>query len=69
MTPTIRTKLKVKDAADYTGLSVSTLNKMRLTGVGPIFIKAGRAVIYDAADLDAWLSARRRRSTSDQGRA
>jgi predicted DNA-binding transcriptional regulator AlpA len=69
MNPIIRSKLKVKDAADYTGLSISTLNKMRLTGDGPIFIKAGRAVIYDAADLDAWLAARRRRSTSDQGRA
>ena len=32
-------KLNVKEAAAYLGLSVSTLNKMRLTGTGPPYMK------------------------------
>ena len=53
-------------AAEYLALSASTLNKMRLTGDGPPFVKVGsRAVAYRKADLDAWLNARVRRSTSD----
>ena len=53
-------------AAAYIGLSTSTLAKMRLRGDGPAYSKAGaRVVVYDIADLDAWLAGRRRHSTSD----
>lgn len=63
-------KLRAPEAADYVGLSASTLAKMRLRGDGPAYSKAGpRIVVYDAADLDAWLAARRRCSTSDEGGA
>jgi hypothetical protein len=31
-----------------------TLKVMRVKGGGPSFHKDGRAVIYDAAELDAW---------------
>ncbi len=56
------------EAADYLGLAESTLNKMRLTGAGPRYLKiTARRVAYDTADLDAWLASKRRRSTSDQG--
>lgn len=51
-------------AASYLGVSVTFLNRSRLVGDGPVHIKAGRKVIYDRADLDAWLSSRRRSSTS-----
>lgn len=51
-------------AATRTGLSGSTLRKLRLTGDGPRFLKLGRAVRYRAADLDEWLAARTRSSTS-----
>jgi predicted DNA-binding transcriptional regulator AlpA len=61
------TRLSVTAASEYIGLSVSTLNKLRVFGGGPIFLKLGRRVAYDAADLDAWLTSKRRRSTSDQG--
>jgi predicted DNA-binding transcriptional regulator AlpA len=45
-------------AAGYVGLSPSTLEKKRLTGGGPAFIRlGGRAVGYDVRDLDAWLDA------------
>jgi predicted DNA-binding transcriptional regulator AlpA len=59
-----RRMLRTEDAANYTGLSASTLNKLRLTGGGPEYIKVGKSVVYDPADLDAWLSSKRRRSTS-----
>lgn len=60
------TKLRAPAAAEYLGLSTSTLAKMRLRGDGPVYMKAGRRVVlYDADDLDAWLESRRRRSTSE----
>ena len=58
-------RLRVSDAARYLGLSESTLAKMRLRGDGPTYSKAGvRVVVYAMADLDAFLDARRRTSTS-----
>ena len=61
-------KLRAPAAAEHVGLSTSTLAKMRCRGDGPPYIKAGpRVVVYDVADIDRWLAARRRRSTSDPG--
>lgn len=58
--------LRSPAAAEYIGLAQSTLAKMRLRGDGPLFSKAGpRIVVYDIADLDAWLETRKRRSTSE----
>jgi predicted DNA-binding transcriptional regulator AlpA len=55
-------------AARFLGLSESTLEKMRLYGTGPPFIKLGpKAVGYDRNVLDAYKKARTRRSTSDTG--
>ena len=62
------TRLSVKSASVIVGLSVSTMNKLRVHGGGPTFLKLGRRVVYDSRDLDFWLEARRRTSTSDQGR-
>jgi predicted DNA-binding transcriptional regulator AlpA len=60
--------LSVAEAAKHMGLSESTLNKGRMTGRGPLFIKiSARRVGYDLADLDEYLATNRRRSTSDQG--
>jgi predicted DNA-binding transcriptional regulator AlpA len=59
-----RQMLRTESAALYTGISTSTLNKMRLTGDGPEYIKLGRTVVYDAKSLDDWLDANRRKSTS-----
>jgi predicted DNA-binding transcriptional regulator AlpA len=60
--------LRTPGAAEYTGLAVSTLEKMRLTGDGPEFIRLSvRAVGYEIEALDRWLESRRRRSTSDTG--
>ncbi len=58
-------RLRTRDAATYVGSSSSTLEKYRLTGEGPAFIKLGRVVVYDTEDLDRWMADRRCRSTSD----
>ncbi|ODT69034.1 MAG: hypothetical protein ABS75_18455 [Pelagibacterium sp. SCN 63-23] len=55
--------IKTKAAAEYTGLSKSTLDKLRCFGGGPAYLKLGRAVVYSTDDLDAWLSERRRETT------
>ena len=59
-------RLRTGAAADYVGYAESTLEKKRLTGDGPPFIRLGRTIVYDTADLDRWLAARRATSTSDR---
>ena len=59
--------LRTCEAADYCGSSASTFEKLRLFGGGPRYMKIGRRVVYDPTDLDAWLAANRRTSTSDHG--
>ena len=52
--------LRTLEAATYLGLSPSTLEKYRVRGGGPKFIRlGGRAVGYDLRDLDAWLDGQR----------
>ena len=52
--------LRTPAAADYVGLSASTLEKMRLSSAGPEFVRlGGRAVGYDVRDLDEWLDEQR----------
>ena len=63
-TPKYDCTLTVRDAADHLGLSISTLDKLRCTGTGPVYFKLGRAVRYDLQDLDDWLAFRRVSSTS-----
>ncbi|HZK90158.1 MAG TPA: helix-turn-helix domain-containing protein [Stellaceae bacterium] len=58
-------RLRTPAAADYLGYAESTLEKKRLTGDGPPFIRLGRVIVYDTRDLDDWLTERRARSTSE----
>ncbi len=52
--------LNVRQAAERLGLSKSTLDKMRIAGKGPRFIRStDRAIRYDPADLDRWINQRR----------
>ncbi|MDF2621333.1 MAG: hypothetical protein K0S00_3992 [Xanthobacteraceae bacterium] len=64
--------LKVKDAAERLGLSISTLNKWRCYGTGPRFVKLGTSVLYREEDLDTFVAAQVRTSTwapaNDNGR-
>jgi excisionase family DNA binding protein len=57
-------KLSVPEAADYLGVSKSTLDKLRVSGGGPAYLQLGRRVVYDPGDLEAWVASKRRASTS-----
>ena len=60
--------LRTPEAAEHVGLAASTLEKMRLRGEGPKWIRlGGRAVGYDIRDLDAWLDGQRDDSIDDSG--
>ena len=56
--------LTTAEAAKYVGLSASYLNKTRVTGRGPEFVKLSRAVRYRPSALDCWVDERRYTSTS-----
>ena len=62
----LRRMLSTPEAASYCGSSASTFAKLRLYGGGPYYVKLGRRVVYDRADLDQWLTSNRRASTSDE---
>jgi excisionase family DNA binding protein len=57
--------LNTKEAAERLGCSPSYLNKLRCKGGGIVFVHVGRLVRYRPEDIDAFLDARRRTSTSD----
>jgi excisionase family DNA binding protein len=60
--------LRTPEAAQYLTIAASTLEKLRIYGGGPRFIRLGaRAIRYRLEDLDAWLAGCARRSTSDRG--
>ena len=61
--------LSTREAAEWLGLSPRTLDRYRVSGDGPAFHRFGGRVRYLVADLEAWASARRRLSTSDDGTA
>ncbi len=53
------------ETAELTRLSPRTLERMRLTGTGPKFIKAGRRVIYAQRAIIEWLESNTVKSTSE----
>ena len=60
--------LRTPAAAEYLGVSASTLEKRRLSGDGPRFLRlGGRAVGYDRRDLDKWLDEQRRSMSGTDG--
>lgn len=61
-------KLSAPKAASHVGLTVATLAKLRCWGGGPAYLKLGRRVMYERHLLDAWVSERRVRNTSDAAR-
>jgi predicted DNA-binding transcriptional regulator AlpA len=63
------TLLTVEDAASHLKISKHTLNRWRVTGEGPPFIKYGpRLVRYLVTALDAWALDRMYANTSQYGR-
>jgi excisionase family DNA binding protein len=58
--------LTTEQAARRLGLAKRTLENKRVSGIEPIpFVKIGRRVLYDPADLDAYVAARRFLNTSE----
>ncbi|RRD24058.1 helix-turn-helix domain-containing protein [Brucellaceae bacterium VT-16-1752] len=57
----------VKEVAQYTGLSKSTLDKLRHFGGGPRYFKLGRTVKYEQTDIDEWVALRARTCTWGEG--
>lgn len=57
--------LDTAKAAEYLQLAQGTLERFRVQGDGPRFMKLGRAVRYRQADLDEWMESRIVSSTSE----
>lgn len=57
--------LRQREAAAQLCLSERTLERYRVTGQGPKFIKAGRRVLYRQSDLEEWVNSRLVGSTSE----
>ncbi len=56
------------EAAAFIGHSVRTLQKWRVTGGGPQFVKVSkRSIRYRRRDLIVWIEARLRAHTSEEG--
>lgn len=48
--------VRVKQAAEYLGVSKSFLDKARCYSTnGPAFMRLGRTIVYDTAELDRWM--------------
>ena len=60
-------RLRTRAAAEYIGVSKSSLEKWRVSGRGPRYCKIGRVVVYPTNHLDQWLDGNLRKSTSDRG--
>ncbi|MBB2793911.1 UNVERIFIED_ORG: hypothetical protein GGD58_002775 [Rhizobium pisi] len=58
-------KMNTAEAAKYIRKSTSWLNKSRLTGLGPVYLKVGGSVTYLLSDLDDFLAAQRRTAVYD----
>lgn len=61
--------LTESDLAERLHISPRTIQRQRLEGTGPKFVKAGRRVLYRLSDIEAWLKSRTFGSTSESGLA
>ena len=65
----METLLTAEQVAAKIQISHKTLRKWRWEGKGPRYIKIGRKVAYRPADIEAYVQANVRTSTSDIGGA
>ena len=61
----VETLLTTEQAAWLLRISRKTLERMRVEGRGPRFVKLGRCVRYRQRDLFAWISDNALQSTSE----
>ena len=59
------TFLTSAEAAEFLRISHRTLERFRVEGTGPKFMKAGRRVLYREQDLLGWLETRTFSSTAE----
>ena len=52
--------------AQLLNVSERTLERWRVEGTGPVYVKAGRRVLYRRDDIERWLAQGARHSTSDR---
>lgn len=61
--------LNSQEAADILRISIRTLERMRVEGSGPRYLKAGNGtrarVLYRQADVEQWLESKSYQSTSE----
>ena len=69
MPVTLENLLSENEISQIFGRSIPTLQKDRLKGLGPPYLKIGRLVRYSPSAVQAWLDDQVRRSTSDPGEA
>ncbi len=71
VTVLVKPYLKSREVAAILQLSVRTLERMRVDGSGPRFLKAGRGkrarVLYQMSDVTGWLEGHAYHSTSEYG--
>ena len=59
--------MTTRELAEVLHMSRRTLDRYRVSGGGPQFLKLRGRVLYERSDVEEWLAGRRRASTSDSG--
>ena len=57
--------VNTRTLAERLGLQAKTLLNWRVSGRGPVYRKLGGRVMYDLDDVQRWIDASKRTSTSD----
>ena len=58
--------LRQRQCAEALCLSERTLERFRVSGVGPKFVRMGKSVRYRLSDVEAWIASRVVGSTSER---
>jgi predicted DNA-binding transcriptional regulator AlpA len=56
--------LTQRQAAEMLALSERTLERFRVSGMGPKFVRLGHSIRYRLSDVEAWIASRTVGSTS-----
>ena len=60
-----RTLMSIEETAAYLNTTRGALAQARYMATGPAFHKVGRKVVYDLADVNAWLDSNRHEKTGE----
>lgn len=58
--------IKPEALADELKVTIGTLAKWRLLGGGPRYVKLGKNIRYDLADVAEWVDSRKLHSTAER---